>query len=146
MTTASSIRVTEAEWLSAVGEAMDLQGWAWIHQRPGKRAHGKWATPTQGNTARGWPDIVACRPPRLLFLELKAAGGRVSPEQTAWLARLRDSGQEAHLIRLPGDWGLLMSLLAPDPTQLTLDPDQLTLSSSTGASAAWVPITGGITA
>ncbi len=60
---------------------------------------------------------------------MKTAKGRVSPEQTAWLERLRTAGIEAHLIRLPADWDLLDSLLRPDPQQLSL--------TSNSAGATW---------
>ena len=123
----ASTPITEAEWLHSVGDALDLTGWAWIHHRPARRAQGKWTTPTQGNSAKGFPDIVAVRPPRVLWLELKAARGQVSPEQAAWLERLRASGQEAHVLKLPRDWPTFTALTAPEPEQLILT------SSSTSA-------------
>ena len=116
----SSSPITEDEWLRSVGDALDLTGWAWIHPRPARRAQGKWTTPTQGNSAKGFPDIVAVRPPRVLWLELKTERGRVSPEQDDWLERLRTSGQEAYVIRLPRDWQFFTELTARDPEQLTL--------------------------
>jgi len=109
----------EADWMGAVGEALDWLGWSWIHHRAARTAAG-WVTATQGNAAAGFPDIVAVRPPRVLWLELKLDKGRVSPEQEDWLATLNDSGQEAHLIRLPREWDRLMELVARDPEQLTL--------------------------
>lgn len=116
----------EGDWLVAVGEALDWLGWSWIHHRPGRTGSG-WVTATQGNAAAGEPDILAIRVPRVLWLELKTDKGRVSPEQEDWLARLKDSGQEAHLIRLPREWDRLMELIARDPDQLTLpQPDDVT--------------------
>jgi len=109
----------EADWMVAVGEALDWLGWRWIHHRPGRTGSG-WVTATQGNAAAGFPDVLAIRPPRVLFLELKTDKGRVSPQQEDWLAGLKDSGEEAHLIRLPREWDRLMELIARDPEQLTL--------------------------
>ncbi len=126
----ASSPITEAEWLRSVGDALDLTGWAWIHPRPARRADGKWTTPTQGNSAKGFPDIVANRPPRVLWLELKTERGRVSPEQKDWLERLRASGQEVHVLRLPRDWNFFIELTARDPEQLTLT------SNSTAATYA----------
>ncbi len=37
---------------------------------------------------RGWPDLALCRPPRLLFAELKTERGRTSDHQDRWLALL----------------------------------------------------------
>ncbi len=121
--------VTEAEWLTAVGEGLDLTGWTWICHRPGRRAGGKWQTPTQGSSARGFPDIVACRPPRVLWLELKSAAGRVSPQQEVWIGRLRDSGQEAYFIQLLGDWEMFVELTARPPYRMSMT------SNSTAADA-----------
>ena len=112
--------VTEAEWLTAVGDALDAYGWSWIHPRPARRADGRWRTAVQGNSAKGFPDLIACRPPKLLFIELKAKRGRVSPEQAEWIGRLRACGQEAHVVRLPEDWDTFTALTARDPEQLDL--------------------------
>jgi hypothetical protein len=113
-------RVSEADWLRSVGDALDLCGWAWIHHRPARRAHGQWATPTQGNGARGWPDIFAVRGPRAVAFELKTATGRITTAQTDWLAKLRLVGVEAHVVWLPQDWDRFTAITAPDPEQLTL--------------------------
>jgi len=125
---------TEAEWLTTVGDALDYLGWSWIHHRPARRAHGRWHTPTQGNSGKGFPDIVAVRPPRILFLELKRdQGGRVSPEQSEGISNLRACGLEAHVVSLPSSWEFLSGLIAHGPEQLSLT------SNSTGAS--WLPLT-----
>jgi hypothetical protein len=113
-------RVSEADWLRTVGDTLDLYGWAWIHHRPARRAHGKWETATQGNSARGWPDIFAVRGLRAIALELKTTTGRITTGQTGWLERLRLVGVDAYLIRLPQDWDHFTTITAPDPEQLTL--------------------------
>lgn len=49
---------------------------------------------------KGVPDLclpVPRGPYHGLYIELKAKGGRVKPEQRAWLAALRDQGYAAHL-------------------------------------------------
>ena len=113
-------RVSETDWLRSVGDTLDLTGWAWIHHRPGRRTNGKWATPTQGNSGRGWSDIFAVRGARAIAIELKTAGGRVTAEQTGWLERVRAAGIETHLIRLPADWDHFTAITAPDTEQMTL--------------------------
>ena len=50
----------------------------------------------------GFPDIVALRE-RVVWIELKAVKGRLSVEQSRWLAQLGYAGQEAHVWR-PSDW------------------------------------------
>ena len=130
-----SIRVLEKDWMVAVADALDFNGWSWIDTHPTRRSQGRWVGP-QANSARGFPDVVACRPPRTLFLEIKREGGRVSDEQQAWIGRLQAAGQEAHIVTLPGGWHFLDDLLAPDPVQMSLT------TNSTGAT--WLPHTKGI--
>ena len=116
----STARVSEAQWVVAVGDALDLYGWHWYHSRPARRKDGRWVTPTQGNSARGFPDLIAARPPRLLAIELKSATGRTSPEQREWIDRLSACGVESHVLKMPGDWDAFIAIAAPDPEQLTL--------------------------
>jgi hypothetical protein len=132
--TATRPRVSEAEWLRTVGDALTLHGWWWYHARPARRASGKWVTPVQGSGSRGFPDVFAARGSRLLALELKAEGGRVSPAQLEWIERLRAAGIEAHIVRLPADLDFVFSLIRPDSRQMTL-------TGSTGTGASWLPQT-----
>lgn len=67
-----------------------LYGWRPYHTYDSRRSHA------------GWPDLVLCRPPRLLFLELKSEKGRLSEEQRSWLMDLSACGAEVAVIR-PGD-------------------------------------------
>jgi hypothetical protein len=56
------------------------------------------------HSAAGFPDRVFVRPPRLVFVELKRLGGKVSPEQRAWLMALETCpGIEVYLWT-PADW------------------------------------------
>lgn len=58
------------------------------------------------HSAAGFPDLVMCKPGHpLVFWECKRAGGRVTPDQEAWLAAIRGSLREvvAGVIR-PADW------------------------------------------
>lgn len=51
----------------------------------------------------GYPDLCMVRSGRLIYAELKAARGRVRPEQHAWLADLAAAGAETFLWR-PEHW------------------------------------------
>jgi Holliday junction resolvase len=62
-------------------------------------------------SAKGFPDLVLVRPPRLLFVELKSDKGKVKPEQIEWLADLRASKAEAYLWR-PMDVEAVVAILA----------------------------------
>src|SRR5262249_14461200 len=77
-----------------------LYGWLVMHQRPARTAKG-WRTAIQGDA--GFPDLVLVRParhelvtsnssnfrpPRLLFVELKAKRGRLTDGQRQWMEAL----------------------------------------------------------
>ena len=51
----------------------------------------------------GFPDLCLVRGSRLIFAELKSAGGRVKPAQRTWLDALKATGAEAYIWR-PADW------------------------------------------
>jgi hypothetical protein len=96
---------TEAGFQEAVLELATLLGWSHVHFRPARTKHG-WRTAFSGRP--GWPDLVLCRPPRLLFVELKsdARGAKPSAAQEEWLAELDACGDEnvaAYLWR-PSAW------------------------------------------
>ena len=82
---------TERAFQARVVALFDLLGWRVFHVHDSRRS------------PAGFPDLVLCRPGRLVFAELKAARGRVTPEQEAWLLALREAGQRAYLWR-PADW------------------------------------------
>lgn len=65
-------------------------------------------------SAPGFPDLVLAHPAGgLLWRELKAEKGRLTPEQEQWLATLSASGQDAGVWR-PADWasGLIQRYLS----------------------------------
>lgn len=99
--------MTEREFERAVIEALDVFGWRWCHFRPGRTASG-WRTALSG--AAGFPDIVAVRGERVLFIELKAEGGRLSGPQREWLAELERAGQDVRVWR-PDDWDEIKAAL-----------------------------------
>jgi hypothetical protein len=51
----------------------------------------------------GFPDLVITGPRGTVFRELKDQDGTLTPEQRAWLADLRESGEDAQVWR-PSDW------------------------------------------
>jgi hypothetical protein len=70
-------------------------------------------------SAAGWPDSVIVGT-RVIFAELKAQAGRLSPEQRAVGERLKAAGADWRVWR-PGDWisGAIereLRLLRPTPT------------------------------
>ena len=94
MTTVLATAMTEDELLSAVCQLAALRGWRYHHIRNSRSGI------TQGHA--GFPDLVMVRPPRLLFVELKAEKGRLSRGQEEWLGDLTYI-VEVHLWR-PEHW------------------------------------------
>lgn len=79
--------MTEAQWQQQVVELAALYGWSSYHTYDSRRSH------------PGWPDLVLCRPPEIVFVELKTDKGRLSAAQCEWLERLAASGQRVFVWR-----------------------------------------------
>ena len=81
MTTPSTMpklpAMTEAELLKSVKELAQIFGWEFYHPYLSIRS------------AKGWPDVALCRPPRLILAELKREGKRPTPSQEHWLDLLQ---------------------------------------------------------
>lgn len=85
--------------MAQVVDLARLRGWATYH--PFLSIH----------SPRGWPDLVLCRPPRLVLAELKSEKGKVSPDQERWLEMLGAcDGVEAFLWR-PSDFDRIVEVL-----------------------------------
>lgn len=78
--------IDQAHWLH----------WTVAHFRPCQTGRG-WRTAVQADGA-GFPDLVLVRD-RVLYAEVKSAGGRLEPEQRAWRDRIVAAGGEWHLWR-----------------------------------------------
>lgn len=59
----------------------------------------------------GFVDLVLVRPPRLIFAELKAGDGKITPVQRTWLDLLAACKAEVYVWR-PSDYELVSALLA----------------------------------
>jgi hypothetical protein len=90
--------LSERQFQRQVEDALRLFGWRFYH------------TWNSFNSARGFPDVIAVRPPRAVALELKSAKGKVTPDQQAWVTAMAESGIEAGIWR-PEDWDEFAELL-----------------------------------
>ncbi len=86
---------SEAGFLAQVIALARLRRWLTAHFRPARVALGGWRTPIQGD-GKGFPDLVLVRE-RTIFAELKSDTGRTTPDQHAWLLRLKEAGEEVYL-------------------------------------------------
>ncbi|MCR4340923.1 MAG: VRR-NUC domain-containing protein [Gemmatimonadaceae bacterium] len=109
--------MTERELQTAVIDLARLLGWKVAHFRPALTAKG-WRTPVEADGA-GYPDLTLAHPKqrRLLFVELKAKGGRLSEPQVDWLDTLTDTECCECYCWLPVDWtdGTVELLLRDGP-------------------------------
>ena len=94
--------MSEVQLQSAVLEMAKLLGWRVAHFRTANTTQG-WMTPVAAD-GKGFPDLCMVRGERLLFVELKAEKGRLSPEQDEWLAALQVSRQCGVAVFYPRDW------------------------------------------
>ena len=74
-----------------------MNGFRVHHARPVQQANGRWLTAIAGDA--GFVDLVLAHPERgVIFLELKAEKGKLSPGQLAW-AHALSKHVEYYLIR-----------------------------------------------
>jgi hypothetical protein len=108
----ASLAMSEADLQDAVIEYLQLTGWTVHAERAARTADG-WRTPIQGSP--GFPDMVIVKGDRLMFVELKSAKGKLSPEQKVWRDVLIAAGQEWDLWR-PRHWqsGYIEQILGGD--------------------------------
>lgn len=75
----------------------------WVLDLAGLRGWETYHTRFSFGSARGWPDLILCRPPRLVAAEIKSQKGRTTTAQWKWLSMLADCpGVETYLWR-PAD-------------------------------------------
>ena len=99
---------TESEFQREVIRRAQSLGWYVYHALPGQ---GRNRHLTLFIGKRGFPDLVLCRPPRLIFAELKSERGKPSDDQLEWLDALRQCGVEVYLWR-PSDLETISYVLA----------------------------------
>ena len=96
--------MTEEELLQAVRTAARYHGWLSYH------------TYRSTKSEPGFPDLVLVRGPHVLWVELKAAQGHMTPAQERWARSLLEAAQHYYQIR-PHHWreGLVERILTEGP-------------------------------
>lgn len=92
--------LTEKQWQAQVVEWAHRGGWRVFHVYDMTRSAG------------GFPDLVLVKPGRpVIYAELKTVNGRISPQQKAWLADLKDAeGADVYVWR-PTDEAVVKAAL-----------------------------------
>lgn len=86
----------EREFQKIVVQLAEYNGWS-VYHVANVRGH------LRNSSAVGFPDLVLCKPPRVVIVELKTQKGRITEHQKSWMDRLKASGQDVRLWR-PSDW------------------------------------------
>jgi hypothetical protein len=92
----------EAEFAKRIEDTANLLQLRWHHETDSRRSKA------------GFPDYVFVGPDGILFLEIKATKGRVSPQQQAWIddlsaADLGDGWGVRAYVAYPKDWDRVLS-------------------------------------
>lgn len=103
--------MNEADFQKAIIDLAHTHGWRVAHFRPARTERG-WVTPVAADGA-GFPDLVLVHnaQKRCLFVEVKSETGRLTKEQTTWLADLHAAGMETELWR-PENWVSIVNRLS----------------------------------
>lgn len=91
--------LTEAQFQRQVLDLASFTGWRHYHTLRSK------------GSDPGWPDLVLCRPPELLIVELKRESGRLTDPQREWLQLLEMCGVQVHVWK-PSCWPTIERILA----------------------------------
>ena len=97
--------ISEQELENAICELLDTFGIYYHHDRPartGRVAGGKAVWRNHFRGPKGFPDLMIVGS-KVIFAELKSQRGRLSPEQTEWLRRLKKAGADTYVWR-PSEW------------------------------------------
>ena len=100
---AALVKVTERQFYATVDDTLRAYYWEFDHVID--------TYPHAKRTSKGYPDYICFRMGRIVFLEIKSEGAKLSPEQEYWRDLLKMFDQvEWYLIR-PSDYEKLRGIL-----------------------------------
>ncbi len=94
---------SEAQFQAAIVQLAKVLGWGLIYHTYDSR-----------RSAAGFPDLILCRPPRVVALECKRTGGKITTAQEEWIRALSASNVEAYIV-WPESMPFIASLLQRKP-------------------------------
>jgi hypothetical protein len=103
--------LSEAKWQKQVEDMLDLFGYWWMHVPPNVVVCPRCKTKIYRGIKKGFPDVLAIKPPHILWIELKKERGQLEPEQTLVGQMLLACGQRWVHAR-PRDREDLLNLIA----------------------------------
>ena len=91
--------ISEKVFTRRVEDLAKVTGWLCYH------------TWNSQHSEAGWPDLALCRPPRLLLIELKAEGAKLTLAQLYWMEQLLACPGVEVFVWRPQDWETIKSTL-----------------------------------
>jgi hypothetical protein len=85
--------LSEKQWQKQVEEALDVFGWWWMHVPSNVVVCPSCHAKIYRGIAKGFPDILAIKPPYILWIELKRERGQLDKEQRRVAHMLEACGQ-----------------------------------------------------
>jgi hypothetical protein len=124
LATVSALKTSEDDWQQTVIDYAHLRKWKVAHFRAARTSRtyinkkgerkNVWVTAVQADGS-GFPDLVLCRPPRIIFVELKSDNGELSKAQEEWLQEIANCmGDKGYLgwdVWRPRDWESVQKVL-----------------------------------
>ena len=101
----------ERDWQKQIEEALDLFGWWWLHIPANVVVCPACRRRIYRGIAKGFPDILALKPPHILWIECKRERGQLDAEQKRVGAMLAACGQRWIHAR-PRDREALLQVIA----------------------------------
>ena len=95
-----SLPISEKQLERAIVEMARFYHWMVFHARPAQTQKG-WRTPVAYD-GKGFPDLTLVGA-RVVFAEIKAKGGKLSPDQIRWREQIQKAGGEWYLWT-PTEW------------------------------------------
>ena len=83
--------IPEADFHAYVTDLLDVGQWLWHHETDSRRS------------PKGFPDIVAVKGDRIVFIEVKRENGKLRPEQLLWNRVLRECVHAEVYVWRPSD-------------------------------------------
>lgn len=102
---------TEDQFRLRVQGLASFLGWEWMHLQRALNDRGYWRTPVQGPIGVGFPDLMLVKGDRIVFVELKADRGRLTPAQERVLEVLRAVPCTEVYVWKPDDWDWITEVL-----------------------------------
>ena len=106
-----ALAISETAFQNQVVDLAHLFGYSVAHFRTSRTGSGGHGTAVAYD-ATGYPDLTICGPNGVIFAEVKAQKGHLTPAQEEWAGRLIAAGATWFMWK-PSDWDAIVTALRP---------------------------------